>query len=294
MKIRYCSDLHIEFNGLPSKKVFAPSVDEILLVAGDTVPIVYLQSFRNDGRARSMKKKFCKFLDHVSKFKEVYMIMGNHEHYGGNIDDDLSVLKSFIKKENKWSNIHVLENSYAYLGSNVYLLGATMWTNVRNECPHSLMFIEGYMNDFRGQIKKWKSAERNRNSTRNFTPDDSVILHKESLSYFAKIIDQLENSKELPTVIIMTHHAPSYESSVGNARIANEGAAAYYSDLQEWILNRPSIKYWIHGHTHHNVNYNIGNCNVLANMRGYGVFGYEDACFKTFSLEPCIEIKRTP
>ena len=44
---------------------------------------------------------------------------------------------------------------------------------------------------------------------------------------------------------------------------------AYSSDLNDFILDNPQIKYWTHGHTHEPFRYMIGQCEVICNPRGY-------------------------
>ena len=66
----------------------------------------------------------------------------------------------------------------------------------------------------------------------------------------------------------MTHHAPTSKS----VNIEHSGQTldyAYFSDLSDFILVNPSIKYWVHGHTHMNVDYMVGDCRVLSNQKGY-------------------------
>ena len=60
---------------------------------------------------------------------------------------------------------------------------------------------------------------------------------------------------------------------------------AYSSDLNDFILDNPQIKYWTHGHTHEPFDYMIGNTRVLANPRGY--INYEDRAdnFKLKTVE---------
>jgi hypothetical protein len=48
----------------------------------------------------------------------------------------------------------------------------------------------------------------------------------------------------------------------------------YHSDLSEFILDRPAIKLWTHGHTHEEFDYMIGDTRVVCNPRGY--IGYEE------------------
>jgi hypothetical protein len=44
---------------------------------------------------------------------------------------------------------------------------------------------------------------------------------------------------------------------------------AYSSDLSEFILDRPQIKVWTHGHTHDKYDYMVGSTRVICNPRGY-------------------------
>ena len=44
---------------------------------------------------------------------------------------------------------------------------------------------------------------------------------------------------------------------------------AYSSDLSEFILDRPQIKLWTHGHTHDPYDYMIGSTRIVCNPRGY-------------------------
>jgi hypothetical protein len=49
---------------------------------------------------------------------------------------------------------------------------------------------------------------------------------------------------------------------------------AYNSRLEDFILARPGIKLWTHGHTHEDFDYMIGSTRVVCNPRGY--IDYED------------------
>ena len=47
----------------------------------------------------------------------------------------------------------------------------------------------------------------------------------------------------------------------------------YHSNLEEFIMDRPNIKLWTHGHTHEDFDYMVGDTRVVCNPRGY--IGYE-------------------
>jgi hypothetical protein len=48
---------------------------------------------------------------------------------------------------------------------------------------------------------------------------------------------------------------------------------AYSSDCTDFIMDRPQIKLWTHGHTHHPFDYMVGETRIVCNPRGYE--GYE-------------------
>ncbi len=81
-------------------------------------------------------------------------------------------------------------------------------------------------------------------------------------------------------VVVATHHAPSLQGVAVSQR-ASRINAAYYTDLHAFIEQRPNIGAWIHGHTHVQTEYAVGQCRVLSNARGYA--GRERAAL---SFEP--------
>jgi UDP-2,3-diacylglucosamine pyrophosphatase LpxH len=60
--------------------------------------------------------------------------------------------------------------------------------------------------------------------------------------------------------------------------------AAFASDL-ELLIRASRVSLWIHGHTHHNVDYKIGATRIYSNQRGY-----PDERLARFESEKIIEI----
>ena len=61
----------------------------------------------------------------------------------------------------------------------------------------------------------------------------------------------------------------------------------YFSELEEFILDRPQIKYWIYGHTHKQGTNDIGTTKLVSNARGYA--GYEQVA-RTFNADTWFEV----
>jgi hypothetical protein len=103
------------------------------------------------------------------------------------------------------------------------------------------------------------------------SPSDAVEDHKAMLKF---IEDTYEDTPPWMTVVVVGHHAPSKSSEhprYAHDRLMN---GAYNSNLDEFIMDRPGIKLWTHGHTHEDFDYMIKSCRVVCNPRGY--INYED------------------
>ena len=70
-------------------------------------------------------------------------------------------------------------------------------------------------------------------------------------------------------IVVIGHHTPSHTSCHPRYKDDQVMNGGYHSDLSEFILDRPGIKLWTHGHTHEVFDYMIGSCRVVCNPRGY-------------------------
>lgn len=257
MKIKFVSDIHLEFSRFPvfeTAKELDPHSDEVLLVAGDTVLSVALKEKRTDKVAKTLQWRFDEFLDAVSGFKNVYMIAGNHEAYQyGDVATNKEIIQEYIDRKFPLSNVKFLENERVSLTPKVDLLATTLWTDMGKENPDILNSVAHMMNDFYVSNYKGKA----------FTTQDAANLHKESRKFLADSL--LDTSK---SYVVMTHHCPSFMSVAPEFKgdVMNYG---YASEMDDFICCNPHITHWVHGHTHYNVEYDIGNTKILGNMRGY-------------------------
>jgi len=67
--------------------------------------------------------------------------------------------------------------------------------------------------------------------------------------------------------IVVTHHAPS-SRSIPPQNVGDTLSAAFASDL-DLMIQASRVPLWIHGHTHYNVDYQIGMTRIYSNQRGY-------------------------
>ena len=93
--------------------------------------------------------------------------------------------------------------------------------------------------------------------------------YRKTVEYIKQMVDANGDRK----CVVVGHHAPSFQSigeQYKNDTLMNGG---YASDLSEFILDRPQIKLWTHGHMHQTFDYMIGGTRVVCNPRGYESHG---------------------
>ena len=185
MRIRVCSDLHLECcehgHGIPDL-----GSGDILILGGD---ILCARHFKKDG---PLHKVYDDFLQKcVSNFDEVLYINGNHEFYGYNVEGTFDVLAEHLPKE-----IYYLENDFVKIKDTIFL-GCTLWTDFRNENPLEMMEASRYLNDYK--------TIRIGSNYRKLNPDDTLRFHKKSKLFLQQKLEQFKNDK----VWVLTHHSPS-------------------------------------------------------------------------------------
>jgi len=241
MKIKIFSDIHLEF--YVAHQYFDVGTGDVLILAGD---IISARHLRTDGY---LKRLYLKFFDTCSKnFKHIIYVLGNHCFYGYNIEGAKKVIKEVLP-----SNFYLLDDDTVKIGDWNFI-GATFWTNFRNENPLEMMEVHRYMSDYH--------TIRIGSNFRKLNPDDTLGFHKKSIEY---IENQLQTLKE--NVFVVTHHTPTFQAE--DPRYKGECSGAFNSDYDDFILNHPQIKYWVFGHTHQNLDFNIGDCRMLCNAVGY-------------------------
>lgn len=289
MKLALASDLHLEFGDITFYNIEGA---DVLVLAGD---ICVAKHFA-DGKPtylQRLAKEYRQFFAHVCReFEHVVYIMGNHEHYSGDVAQSYQILKENLDH----SNLHILDKeTWTHQGHT--FIGGTLWTDMDQEDPLAMSYAQQSMNDFRevlnsnrmvtrrvpiytknplwtpdgqngGQYSKKEDGSlilegyKDKLEPARWTPEDSVAEHRKMIAY----IDHA--TRDPGNYIVVGHHCPS-ELSVADMYQGNLLNAAFRSRLDEFIEQRPQIRLWLHGHTHYNFDYQIGSTRVVCNPRGY-------------------------
>jgi predicted phosphodiesterase len=252
MKVALASDIHLEFGPISLENTESA---DVLILSGDICVAKDLM----DRDVHGIFDRFDRnssihtfFQECCERFPHVIYIMGNHEHYHGDYNDTVTILRNRLTY---LDNLYILDKETLTV-DDITFIGGTLWTDMNNEDPITLLHMTGMMNDFRCVMN---------GSNRRFLPEDAVVDHKATLEYIRLMIEGKFDQK----FVVVGHHSPSklstkpqYEKEV----IMNGG---YSSDLSEFILDHPQIKLWTHGHTHHMFDYMIGSTRIVCNPRGY-------------------------
>jgi Icc-related predicted phosphoesterase len=259
MRISLMSDLHLEFADLK-----LPGGD-ILILAGDVCeaknlkideydPNHTLLAHERPDRRIDRYARF--FVEECRKYNKVLYVMGNHEHYHFCFDNTYDHINNQLP-----DNVYLLENQSIDI-EDVHFIGATLWTNCNNNDPVTIYTLREAMNDY---VVIKKKPGPNHNFYGKLTPEATMYAHKVSRAYIEK---ELADNADRKCVVI-THHAPSSYSINEKYKPDTQMNGAYFSNLENMILDNQNCLLWCHGHMHDPCDYKIGDTTILCNPRGY-------------------------
>ena len=251
MKIQTLSDLHLEMCDYTASTTDA----DVIILPGDIGP------------PQQVIKLIAGLMSRSPEAHVIY-VAGNHEFYHRDIASFRNELREFYGPasgrvhEDIVSKFHFLDNDEVVING-VRFLGATLWTNFElyglEQKKVCMELAEQRLNDFR-LIK---------NGQREFIPQDSVNLHIETVKWLEMKLKS--EAFDGPTVVV-THHAPSYQSVV--PRFQNDLLSACFASNLDHLLGFSEL--WLHGHMHDSLDYEVSGTRVICNPRGYS--RYEKTC----------------
>lgn len=232
MRLHILSDLHVEFGSVE----VPPTNADVVIVAGDV----------------HVGREGLSWLHKSFPDQQVVYVLGNHEFYR----QAIPALTEKLKTESGGSHIHVLENGRVDIGG-VTFLGCTLWTDFKltGDVLEAQAVAEETMNDFK--------LIRVSPDYRRLRARDTARYHAASLAWLGDALDLTDRAR----TVIVTHHAPS-PRSIPPYHVGSALNSAFVSDMDS-VVAASGVPLWIHGHTHHCVDYSIGGTRVVSNQRGY-------------------------
>lgn len=257
--IQYVSDLHLEFPQNRQWLVDNPleAKGEILLIAGDT-------AYLNLSDSKYDKYIQYEFWDWASEhYKQVIVCFGNHDFYDYY---DLSTMPNGYCKEIR-HNVHAYYNDVVHI-DDIDIIVSTLWSKIE---PSNAFLTERQVNDFyRIMYGKHK-----------LTSDDFNREHERCLTF----VKQAVAESHAKTKIVLTHHVPTQLCTAEEFRNSLINGA-FTVELGNYIADS-GIDYWIYGHSHRNINTQIGNTLIISNQLGY--ISHGEQLFNGFNPGKCIK-----
>lgn len=270
MRVHVFSDLHLEFGPIEfSSAVRSGTLADLVLLAGDI-------HTKRRGPAWA-----------AATFSQpVAMIGGNHEAYGDSLYANIAANRREAEQASaeRVNPVRFLEREAWELtaldGTSVRIVAATWWTDFevfgRDTRHRAMAHARRAMTDF--QIIGVRDALRREPA--RLAPEDVLRIHSASTAY---IEDKLAQPFHGIT-IVMTHHAPSFQSVAPQFR--EDLLTAAYASAREDLIERFQPVLWVHGHTHVSFDYRVGRTRVVCNPRGYA----PDDLNPTFDAELALEV----
>ncbi len=233
MRLRYFSDLHLEFLKLNEVETFIKKIsinkDDVCILAGD-IGNPFQENY----------DIFMKFIN--TNFKKTFVITGNHEYYNKTktINEINEHLNNYFKQ---YTNISFLNNNFEYY-ENYCFIGTTLWSKITN--------FNNKINDVYN-IKDFDCKKYNN-------------LNIQCVDFLKKTLNNNSNC------IVITHHLPSYSliDEKYKTQSMDPYNQWFYCDLYNLItLNKDKIKCWFYGHTHTKSIKMIHDIYFLCNPIGY-------------------------
>lgn len=261
MKIKFMSDLHLEFDNAEYMPQLEPDAD-VLILAGD----ITVGSKNWDWIERQLVL-----------FPHVLMVTGNHEYY----HQCMNVVDTFyMDMDAKHDNFHFFGKGRVKVIDDVRFIGATLWSDCF-AVPGNAHHVQYGMNDF-NLINK--SDEVYTSSQSNRWDIESATLENRQTADFIRNV--LSKDPYMMSVVF-THHAPSY-NSVAECFAGNPLNAGYATNLHDIMESESAPNLWIHGHMHNSNQYVVGNTVVMSNPRGYYDYGPNSS----FNHNKIVEVTR--
>jgi predicted phosphohydrolase len=243
-KIRLASDIHLNYLNWSNVALELCNDDfknDALLLAGDIATCLSISKLKD-------------FFERISSsYKHIFLILGNHDFWYGNIETSVDTFKDALSE---FSNIVVMTMNTPCIINDYYLIADTLWTDFNKESMYEMRMWNRCMND--AVYIKREIDER------TISVNDLLLEYKNQLSTLFSFVTSHKDKK----IIVMTHHAPDAKS-VSERYSGEYTNAYYYSDLSDFINENKHIAYWVHGHMHGRFNYLSSATMVVCNAHGY-------------------------
>jgi len=188
------------------------------------------------GTPSTQKATTARLSELCGMWSDIVYVAGNHEFYGTGIEAQLF----FKELQSKYPSFVYLDGSEPRTVRSQRFIGDTMWFPKLSRCAK----YESHFSDFKRieNLADWCYDHNAR---------------------FRKLLE----TELLSSDVVLTHHLPSY-GSISTRFMGSAQNIFYISNMEDIIVSKQP-KLWVHGHTHDQFDYKLGETRIVANPRGY-------------------------
>lgn len=272
MIIDYISDLHVDFymdndqqNIEYFKKsrfheIFLNKNGEVLIIAGDI-------GHFNDQNIFALKT-----IKELYGYKKIFFVLGNHDYYllsecvvNEYKENSYNRINEMKKLCDELEDIHILSGDVIeYKG--IKFGGSGLWYDGKYLQRFDMTLTKDGINDL------WKRKIMDANAIYGINNYDEIF--KEEIEKLRQCYDKCD--------VLITHVNPSILPQHTVRKHLLNKLNGFYSFDGEYYLENTPAKYWIFGHTHTEIEYEVYGTEVLCNPLGYP---QENCDFKLKSFE---------
>jgi len=252
MKIDYISDIHENFyvgRDFYSYKSFVEyiwkdhEIGDILILAGDI------------SESSEDLVDFLKYIQEVKNYKKIFYIPGNHDLYRESpiftLEEKYEKLKKSIEPLN---NIYFLDGNIFYVNG-YKLSGLSMWYDMSYFKEHK-QYLTGTSLK-KAYLQLWRETLLDSSRTTS-DPVEFFLSQKKKLEKIYKEVDIFVS--HVNPVNIDSFFPTKYRGNIINTFFCFNGLK---------FIKNGSIKHWIFGHTHDNLEFSLFDTKFHCNPLGY-------------------------
>lgn len=170
--------------------------------------------------------------------------------------------------------VHVLDGDEIVL-EGVRFLGATLWRDfalaietlqgLQSNVELARRLVENGLSDFRRirvPVPNALPGSAEERDGKIFQAEDAQRIHHEQHRWLKQRLEAPFDGKS----VVVTHHAP-HRGSLAPWHASDWISAGFVSELPDEFFPAPAL--WVHGCSHNSSDYQVRNCRVLCNPRGY-------------------------
>ncbi|PGH05956.1 hypothetical protein AJ79_06645 [Helicocarpus griseus UAMH5409] len=188
------------------------------------------------------------------KFKQVYLVLGNHEFFGVSRQEGLCLASTLPQEPGLKGRLIVMNQKRVDL-QDVTLLGCTLQSHIP---PEAKDIVRQKINDFL-RIFDW-------------TVENHNTEHANDVKWLADEISSIRMSESgsKRKIVVITHHAPLTKGTSKPTDKNNPWSSAFGTDLlgREEGSCLDGVQWWISGHTHYSTELITGKVKLVSNQRG--------------------------